>query len=83
VGARSKLTCSHSQIRWTAIAMTPWAWVIGILFLTQFHCFPHPVIRPVQGGDRVEDLSSPSRLMKHCSTVSAERVLSGIDSLIR
>jgi hypothetical protein len=35
VRARSKRTCSHSQIRWMAIAMTPWAWVIGIVVLTQ------------------------------------------------
>ena len=35
MGAGSKGTCSHSQIRWMAIAMTPWSWVIGIVVLTQ------------------------------------------------
>jgi hypothetical protein len=42
VGARSKRTCSHSQIRWMAIAMTPWAWVIGSVVLTQSRGQPLP-----------------------------------------
>ena len=40
MAARSKSTSSHSQIRWMAIAMTLWSWVIGIVFLTQSRRLP-------------------------------------------
>jgi hypothetical protein len=40
VGATSKRTCGHSQIRWTAIGATPWTWVTGIVVLTQFYGQP-------------------------------------------
>ena len=38
--ARSKRTFSHSRIRWIAIAMTAWAWVIEIVVLTKFRGQP-------------------------------------------
>ena len=47
MGTGSKRTSSHSQIRWTAIAMTPYAWVIGILVLTQSRGQPLSHAAPV------------------------------------
>jgi hypothetical protein len=40
VGASSKNTSSHAPIRWMAVAMTPWTWVVGIVLLTQFRGQP-------------------------------------------
>jgi hypothetical protein len=40
VGPKSKHTCSHSQIRWLAVWMTPCTWVIGIVVLTQSRGHP-------------------------------------------
>ena len=33
VGTKSKRTCTSSEIRWMAIVMTPWMWVVGSVIL--------------------------------------------------
>jgi len=42
VGAKSRQTTSRSEIRWMAIAMAPFMWVVGTVAITQARGHPLP-----------------------------------------
>ena len=56
--ASSKRTFSHSRIRWIAIAITAWAWVIEIVVLTEFRgqrAIEFSLFQDAETGDYSDD----------------------------